>query len=121
MTVDQRIVQRLQDMLAAAERAARHVSGMDRELFLVNETAQDAVVHCLTIIGEASAAITRLDPTLADRFPTLSLQQSRGLRNRLVHDYLAINPERIWLTVSQDLPILRSNLKTVISELSRQP
>jgi uncharacterized protein with HEPN domain len=45
---------RIQDILDAIAKIQRYVSGVDFETFENNEEIMDAVVHNLTVIGEAA-------------------------------------------------------------------
>lgn len=39
-----------------------------------------------------------------------------GLRNRLIHAYLSIEPETVWLIITEHLPSLRARLATLAAE-----
>lgn len=45
----------LADMIEAAGNVALHIAGRDRDSFVDNITARAAVLHELTVIGEAAA------------------------------------------------------------------
>jgi uncharacterized protein with HEPN domain len=94
------------DALAKIERFA---SGLTREQFLTNEMAQSAVIMQLAIIGE-------LSKHFSEEFKTkvaLPWKQIAGFRDRAVHDYYRFDLEYVWLTIQEDLPVLKSKLGQV--------
>lgn len=93
----------LADIKEAAERAVRHVRGLSRERFLVDEKSVDAVIRCLQIVGEAAKRVSAADRAA---LPHLPWRAMTGLRDRLVHDYLGTDPEIVWDVVTVQLPAL---------------
>ena len=41
------------------------------------------------------------------------MNEMRGLRNRIVHDYEGVNWKLVWEIVSEDLPILKNKLESI--------
>jgi uncharacterized protein with HEPN domain len=68
---------------------------------------QDAVVRCLSVIGEAAGALTE---DTASALPSLPPHVPRGMRNRLVHEYWRVDRDIVWATITTDLPKLRSDI-----------
>ena len=40
----------------------------------------------------------------------------RGMRNRIVHAYFAVDERILWDTIQNDLPILQEQLRLLITE-----
>ncbi len=102
--------QRLGDILAAAEAAVRFArprSQMHADADLVIA----ALTYQLTIIGEASGAIS--DETRA-RFPELPWHRMVGMRNYVVHNYWSVDSDNVWGTVEADLPALIDQLRQAV-------
>lgn len=82
-----------------------------RSAFDKEPMAQDAVLHCLTVIGEAAGA-------LADhayrQVPALPPRGARGQRNIIVHEYWRIDPDIIWATISNDLPLVKVQIEALL-------
>jgi uncharacterized protein with HEPN domain len=71
-------------MLERLRQIERSVAGMDHQAFLRNDTAIDAVIRNLTVIGEAA---NRLPQVFKDRHADVPWHRIVGLRHRVVHDY----------------------------------
>jgi len=78
----------LLDILLAAEGARRYVGAMQYDEFLANELVRDAVLHCLTVIGEAANRIAKESYT---ELPQLPWRDMIDLRNFVVHQYEDVN------------------------------
>jgi uncharacterized protein with HEPN domain len=63
----------------------------------------------LEIIGEAAG---RISPEVQKEFPGIPFREIRGMRNIIAHDYGEVDLERVWETVSHDIP----NLLKVLGE-----
>ena len=72
----------LQDIIEAADAIERFLKNIKKADFLSNEILQSAVLHKLTIIGEASA---RLPEDLRNRHFEIEWKPIIGLRNIVVH------------------------------------
>ncbi len=66
----------------------------------------------LVVIGEILPNMTK------DSLNRLSLpvKEIRGLRNVLAHKYGEVNMSRIWITVTEDLPVLKNDLSKLLFE-----
>ena len=80
------------------------------EVFLTTSHWQDAVVRQLEIIGEATK---RLSEDLRSRHPQIPWRRIAGLRDVLIHDYMGVDIEKVWLITQHELP----KLKKVIAEI----
>jgi uncharacterized protein with HEPN domain len=89
------------DVIAFARRALAYVDGVERERFLGDAGVQDQVIRCLEVVGEAAR---RTPDGIRAMYPSVPWAQMAGLRNRLAHEYDAVDMESVWLTVTRDLP-----------------
>jgi uncharacterized protein with HEPN domain len=94
---------RLTHIAEAAALIANYVQGISKEAFLSDTLRQDAVIRRIQIIGEA---VRHLSHELLAGMPDFPAKQARGMRNVLVHDYDAVNLQRLWDTATQDVPLL---------------
>ena len=103
---------RVHDILTAIEKIQRYTAGFSAEAFANDEKTVDAVVRNLMIIGEAAQHI----PTdIQGRIPAIPWADMRGMRHRIVHDYLGVDRTIVWRTVTEDLPPLIHLLRNLLS------
>ena len=69
-----------------------------------------AITRCIEIIGEAAA---RISPETKARRPEIPWTSIVGARNWLIHAYFDINLDRVWDTITVDLPKLVTELKKI--------
>jgi uncharacterized protein with HEPN domain len=114
MSLSPRDREHLHDMLEWAGRAQRFVLDLSREEFRLDQRTQSAVLHALLIVGEAAS---RIDDSTRDALPLIAWHEIRGMRNRIAHDYLSVDLDQVWRTVSIDLPALTTALEAALSRL----
>lgn len=44
-----------------------------------------------------------------------------GIRDKLIHDYVSVNPAIVWKTVQEDLPSLVIMIDDVLAQIGAQP
>ena len=104
---------RVQDILDAIAKIQRFVSDADFEAFERDEQLMDAVIHNLTVIGEAA---NHIPAEVSSSHPAIPWRQMVDLRNFSVHAYWNLRPSVLWDTVRNDLPRLVEPLKELLSE-----
>jgi uncharacterized protein with HEPN domain len=107
---------RIQDILAAIAKIQRYVSDVDFETFENDEEILDAVVHNLTVIGEAA---NHIPPEIRNRYPDIPWRQMIDLRNFSVHAYWNLRPSVIWDTIQNDLPPIVEPLNNLLPPADR--
>ena len=83
----------LTDILEATEHIAEFIAGTEPEAFQKSELVRSAVVHKLSVIGEAAA---RLSEEVRNRNPEVPWPQIIAFRNILIHAYFGIDWEVVW-------------------------
>jgi uncharacterized protein with HEPN domain len=68
-------------------------------------------MRLLEIIGEAAR---RVPEDVQAKYSELPWQQMIGLRNRLIHGYDQVDMDILWVVVTQDLPLLISQLEKIV-------
>ena len=101
------------DVLDAIKRIEGYLRGVDKDAFEENRMMQDAVMHQIEIIGEAS---NRISDEFQDKYPDLPWMQMRAIRNKIVHDYREVNLSVIWDTAKNDLPPLKKQIKKLLGK-----
>jgi uncharacterized protein with HEPN domain len=85
-----------------------------RAAFNSDTLIQDAVLRNFHTLAESTQ---RLSSALKARHPEVDWQAIAGFRNVLVHDYLGINLDRVWLAVKKNLPELKTQVDAMLAEL----
>jgi uncharacterized protein with HEPN domain len=101
----------LLDMLLAARKVMKYVQGVDFERFDQDEVVQDAVMRRIQIIGEAARKIS---PEFKEAHPEISWSEIIGMRHKLIHEYFRIISEKVWATVSHDIPTLMALIEPLV-------
>ena len=111
MQPDQRDAAYLWDMLDAARTLKQLSSGQDFTQYSNDRRTQLAVERSLEIIGEAAGGVSAL---FRNAHPEIPWRQIIGQRNVLIHDYGEIKQERIWKTITENVPQLIKLLKQFV-------
>ena len=104
----------LRDMVEFCERVAAYSAGHDQDSFLADRMRYDAVLRNLELIGEAA---TRVPVNMRGLAPEIAWRQIIGTCNRLAHAYLGIEPDTVWLIVSESVPTLLMQLRGMLAAL----
>src|SRR5437667_387503 len=83
------------------------VAGKTLEEFQRDPMLNSAVIRQLEIIGEAAK---RLSEELKDELERLPWRRITGMRDFLIHDYMAVDLEIVWQAASEDIKELKRAL-----------
>lgn len=93
----------------AAQDFSNSNSFLDEKLWMNREV----ILRQLEIIGEASK---NLPEEFKRNHTYIPWTQIAGMRNYIIHEYFAINYERVWNTVQSDIPHLKEQIKTLLEQ-----
>ena len=94
----------------------------DAELFAQGRARTDldtdrmfylALLRALEVIGEAAG---RVSQPVRDRQTSIPWSQIIALRNRLIHGYDAVDPDRLWQILDSDIPKLIAELRQMLAQ-----
>lgn len=94
-------------MLDIARKAIGKVQGKTRRDFDEDENLRLALAHLLQTIGEAARQVSQ---PLLNSHPSIPWKAIIGMRHKVVHDYLNVDEDVVWRTVTQELPPLIAEL-----------
>jgi len=104
----------LRHILDAILRIDLYLRDKDETIFKQDTLLQDGVIRQLEIIGEATK---RLSKALRAKYGHIPWQDIAGMRDKLIHDYLGVDIDQVWLTAIEDLPILRIEIEKTLLDL----
>ena len=107
----------LRHILDAITRVEEYTKGTDYKGFLGNSLIQAGVIREIEIVGEATK---KLSQDFTARYPAVPWKKIAGMRDKLIHDYLGVDPEAVWYTVERDMPKLKREVKGILkTEISK--
>ncbi len=75
---------------------------------------QSAVLQKLIVIGEAAA---RLPRAFIEKHSEIPWPDIIAFRNIAVHEYFAVDWRIVWVTATQDVPMLRRQIARLLKKL----
>ncbi|HEY4723641.1 MAG TPA: HepT-like ribonuclease domain-containing protein [Anaerolineales bacterium] len=103
---------RLRHMLDAAREATAFAKGRSRSDLDNDRMLLLSLTKDIEIIGEAASKLSQETHDTNSSIPWASII---AMRNRLIHAYFDIDPDRVWDTVKDDLPPLVAELEKIIA------
>jgi len=103
----------LQDIVEASRSIEAFIEDVDESDFQGDDLVRSAVLQKLTIIGEASARISK---DFQGRHPDVDWASIIGFRNIAVHAYFAVDWNIVWTTATEDVPILKEQVSKILVE-----
>lgn len=103
----------LKDILSACGKIESIIAATSEDLFLQDEVLTAAVLHHLTVIGEA---IRRLSVELRERYPDVPWPQIIAVRHRIVHAYFELDWQILWEAAITDVPELHRQVRGILAK-----
>ncbi|MEI7434990.1 MAG: DUF86 domain-containing protein [Methanomicrobiales archaeon] len=101
----------LDDMGNAIHRILYFIQDMTYEEFLQDVKTQDAVLRNIQVMGDAA---TNISPEICLLYQDIDWKYIVGMRNLITHRYFDVDLWILWTTITEDLPRLERQLKTII-------
>ena len=101
----------LTDMLDCLEAIQKYTAGKQEADLANDDMLRDAVTRRFEILGEAASRITKDFLEINPDFPA---REAVAMRNLLIHDYDVIKIDKVWETIQNDLPGLKSKIEKLL-------
>lgn len=101
------------DMLDACRFLLEQTQNENVDRYKKDRMFRSAIERELQIIGEAMMQLKGLNPEAAARFT--EHDRIIGFRHVLVHGYHDLDPDLVWLVVTEKLPVLRAELEAALA------
>ncbi|VAX13697.1 Protein of unknown function DUF86, BT0167 group [hydrothermal vent metagenome] len=102
----------IDDMIRFSENVLAYTSAMDQAMFVSSALNYDATLRNLELIGEAA---THIPITIREANVSISWRMIIATRNRLIHGYLGIDDDTLWSIITDEIPVLLSDLKEIVA------
>lgn len=103
----------LLDIARAGRLVLEFKADMDKATFLKDVKTQSAVLHQLTVIGEA---VKRLSEQFRACHSGIPWGLIAGMRDKLIHGYDIVDLEQVWRTAETDIPTLLSQIEPLLPD-----
>lgn len=107
----------LEDILEAINLIENITDGLDFINFFEHKEIFWAVVKLVEIIGEA---VKNIPGKIREDYPQIPWRNIAGMRDKLVHEYWAIDEQMIWQVIVKELPYLKSTIMNLVENLSER-
>jgi uncharacterized protein with HEPN domain len=82
-----------------------------KEAFIQSRMQQDAVIRKLEVIGEAAK---HLSGGIKELRPGIPWREISRLADKMIHEYLGVNLETVWVLVQRNLPELKKAVEQLL-------
>ena len=87
------------------------VRGKTRQDYDRDSALRLALTHLIQVIGEAAR---RVSVQFRDRHPQIPWEAIAGMRSKIVHDYMNVDEDIVWDSVTQELQPLIEELRKIV-------
>ncbi len=103
---------RIRHMLDAASEAVSFARGRTRTELDSDRMLMLSIVKSVELVGEAAS---RVSEEAREKYSEIPWADIIAMRNRLIHAYFDIDLDRVWDTLTDDLPPLIRTLQQVVA------
>lgn len=102
---------RLEDILSAINCVEEYTKNLTETQLKEDRLRLHATIYNVQIIGEA---IYKLTKEFKQEHPDTPWHLIEKMRHILVHDYFRINFDILWIVITEDIPLLKEQVKRYI-------
>lgn len=89
----------------------KRMENISHDGFTNNVDLQDMIIRRLEIIGEA---VRNLPKEFREQHSGIDWQNSADMRSVLIHGYFAVDLDVVWDTISNDLPVFKKQIESLL-------
>jgi uncharacterized protein with HEPN domain len=115
MTAPRSVADRIRDIIDAVESVEAFTNGLVRDSFAADRKTVYAVTRAIEIIGEA---VKNVPEKVRKDHPGVPWKEMAGMRDKLIHDYPAVDVGILWEVAIRELPALRPVLRKVLEVMT---
>ena len=104
---------RLENIIEYSNHVTQFMEGVSFEELASNNLLYYAVMKNVEVVGEAAFMLTK---AFKAEHPQTPWKMIESMRHILVHDYTNIIPRILWGTATNDIPELRKQVETYLTE-----
>jgi len=109
-------IERMRHMRQAAEAIGQYVE-RGRAAFDRDSAIREAIVYQIAVMGEAAKAVVAADPSLEAEIPEIEWSLLAKMRDKVTHQYWAVEAEIVWSTAETIVPQIRAVLTRALDRL----
>lgn len=107
----------IDEIIDSISHIEKYTNNVAIEHFQEDDYMQDAVIRRFQIIGEAAK---RIPDEFKQNHQDVPWKLATGLRDVLIHNYNEVNLDRLWQTITEDLPGFKQQLETLSGEIEKE-
>lgn len=88
-------------------------AGLEKSLFMRDETLKRAYVRSIEVIGEA---VKQLPDSLRQKYNAIEWRAMARMRDRLIHNYFGVDYDIVWDVVINKIPALDAEVKSIFGK-----
>ena len=107
----------INDILQCIQHIHDYSSNQSFDEFSTDFMRVEACLYNIQIIGEAVSKLPEDVKRIHHQIPWTLI---KGMRNRLIHDYIGTDLQLVWNVIKNELPSFEENLKKIHTSLVEQ-
>ena len=104
----------LDHILDSCSNIIEFTNDINFQTFINKRLIQSAVIRELEIIGEATK---NLPDDITKHSKDIPWKKLTGMRDKLIHGYFTVDLKEVWITVKNDVPILKRGIEKLKTKI----
>ena len=106
----------LDDMINAIDEAEKSTKNVSFEAFASNYEKINSVAYNVLIIGEA---VDKIPQSVQDNNPQIPWRILNDIRNKHIHEYHTVKPDKLWKMAKLSLPKIKTMLEDLLKTIEK--